>query len=244
MMTENNRSIDRQQPSYYIMRKYAVVVAGGSGLRMGTAIPKQFLELRGRPVLWYTLEAFLASFADLEVILVLPQQYLQYGLDAIQRTRDPSRIRITEGGTTRFHSVKKGLDHIQHHSIVFVHDGVRCMVSPELIKRCYNAAMAHGNAIPAIAAVDSIRLVTPLGNEQVDRNKVRIIQTPQTFFSDILKAAFEQEYDESFTDEATVVERLGVRIHLVEGEGGNIKITRPVDFIIAERILEEREIGM
>jgi 2-C-methyl-D-erythritol 4-phosphate cytidylyltransferase len=211
---------------------------------MGTAVPKQFLDLRGRPVLWYTLEAFLESYSDLEIILVLPEQYLEYGLNVIQTTRDASRIWITSGGATRFHSVKNGLDHIQQHSIVFVHDGVRCMVSADLIRRCYAAALDRGNAIPAVAAVDSIRIETPLGNEQVDRSKVRIIQTPQTFYSEILKAAFEQEYDDSFTDEASVVERLGVRIHLVEGESSNLKITRPLDIVIAERMLEEREIGM
>ncbi len=118
------------------------------------------------------------------------------------------------------------------------------MVSPELIRHCYEQTLAFGNAIPAIPAVDSIRITTALGNEQVDRNRVRIIQTPQTFFSDMLKAAFEQEYDTSFTDEASVVERLGVKIHLVEGETTNLKITRPIDIVIAEKILEEREMGM
>lgn len=226
------------------MKKYAVIVAGGSGLRMGTAVPKQFLELSGHPVLWHTLNAFLQAYSDLEVILVLPQAHVETGLAIIQTTIDPSRIWIATGGETRFHSVKNGLDHIHQHSVVFVHDGVRCMVSPELIRQCYEHTLEFGNAIPAIAAVDSIRITTALGNEQVDRNRVRIIQTPQTFFSDMLKAAFEQEYDTSFTDEASVVERLGVKIHLVEGETTNLKITRPIDIVIAEKILEEREMGM
>lgn len=226
------------------MKKYAVIVAGGSGLRMGTAVPKQFLELSGRPVLWYTLTAFLQSFPDLEVILVLPEAHLETGLSIIQSTEDPDRIWITVGGSTRFHSVKNGLDHIHQHSVVFVHDGVRCMVSPELIRRCYEQTILFGNAIPAIPAVDSVRLVNALGNEPVDRNRIRIIQTPQTFFSDMLKAAFEQEYDDSFTDEASVVEKLGVKMHLVEGEVTNLKITKPVDILIAEKILEEREMGM
>lgn len=226
------------------MKKYAVIVAGGSGLRMGTAVPKQFLELSGHPVLWHTLNAFLQAYSDLEVILVLPQAHVETGLAIIQTTTDPSRIWIATGGDTRFHSVKNGLDHIHQHSVVFVHDGVRCMVSPELIRHCYDQTLAFGNAIPAIPAVDSIRITTALGNEQVDRNRVRIIQTPQTFFSDMLKAAFEQEYDTSFTDEASVVERLGVKIHLVEGETTNLKITRPIDIVIAEKILEEREMGM
>lgn len=222
------------------MKKYAVIVAGGSGHRMGTAVPKQFLELQGRPVLWYTLTAFLDAFPDMEIILVLPQAHLQTGLGIIQTTHSPNRIWITEGGETRFHSVKNGLGHIQQHSIVFVHDGVRCLLTPELIRRCYDAALEKGNAIPAIHAVDTIRIETVGGNELVDRQKIRIIQTPQTFYSDIIKAAFEQDYEEFFTDEANVVERLGVKIHLVEGEPTNIKITRPIDILIAEKILEER----
>jgi len=225
------------------MKKYAVIVAGGSGLRMGTSVPKQFLELQGRAVLWYTITAFLEAYHDLEIILVLPQAHLQTGLHIIQTTKDPSRVWITEGGETRFHSVKKGLDHVQLHSMVFVHDGVRCLLTPDLIRRCYNHAIDKGNAIPAIAAVDTIRIVTVKGNELIDREKIRIIQTPQTFFSDIIKAAFEQDYEESFTDEANVVERLGVKIHLVEGEATNIKITRPIDILIAEKILEERAVG-
>ena len=225
------------------MKKYAVIVAGGSGLRMGTSVPKQFLELQGKPVLWYTITAFLEAYPDLEIILVLPQAHLQTGLHIIQTTKDPSRVWITEGGETRFHSVKKGLDHVQLHSMVFVHDGVRCLLTPDLIRRCYNHAIDKGNAIPAISAVDTIRIETVKGNELVDREKIRIIQTPQTFFSDIIKAAFEQDYEESFTDEANVVERLGVKIHLVEGEATNIKITRPIDILIAEKILEEREVG-
>lgn len=225
------------------MKKFAVIVAGGSGTRMGTAIPKQFLELQGKPIIWYTLNSFLQAFDDLEIVLVLPEHHLQTGLQVIQTTIDPRRIGVTAGGETRFHSVRNGLNHIQQHSIVFVHDGVRCLVTQDLIRRCYHQAIEFGNAIPAIAAVDSIRVETPTGNQLIDRNKVRIIQTPQTFYSDILKAAFEQEYDDSFTDEASVVEKLGVRIHLVEGEATNIKITRPIDILIAEKIVEEREMG-
>jgi len=225
------------------MKKFAVIVAGGSGLRMGNSIPKQFLELRGKPVLWYTINAFLDAFSDLEIILVLPKAHLETGLEITRSTKDSKRVWITEGGETRFHSVKKGIDQIQQHSIIFVHDGVRCLLTPDLIRRCYTHAIDHGNAIPAIAAVDTIRIETVKGNELIDRNKLHIIQTPQTFFSDILKAAFEQDYTETFTDEASVVERLGVKIHIVEGEESNIKITRPIDILIAEKILEEREVG-
>jgi 2-C-methyl-D-erythritol 4-phosphate cytidylyltransferase len=225
------------------MKKFAVIVAGGSGMRMGTQVPKQFLLLRDKPVLWYTLTAFLDAFDDLTIILVLPEAYIQTGHEILRATYDPDRIWMTTGGETRFHSVKNGLDHIHQHSIVFVHDGVRCLLTPDLIRRCFNMAQERGNAIPAVTAVDSIRIEIFNGNAAIDRNKVRIIQTPQTFYSDLIKAAFEQEYDESFTDEASVVEKLGVKIHLLEGEPTNIKITRPLDILIAEKILEEREMG-
>jgi 2-C-methyl-D-erythritol 4-phosphate cytidylyltransferase len=226
------------------MEKFAVIVAGGSGLRMGTSIPKQFLLLRDKPILWYTLTAFLDSFPDLQIILVLPEQHLQTGQDILRSTSDPDRIWMTVGGETRFHSVKNGLKHINRHSIVFVHDGVRCLLTPELIRRCYQGAEEKGNAIPAISAVDTIRIENFEGNEQLDRKKIRIIQTPQAFFSDIIKTAFEQDYHESFTDEASVVEKLGVKIQLIEGESSNIKITRPLDLLIAEKVLEEREMGL
>jgi 2-C-methyl-D-erythritol 4-phosphate cytidylyltransferase len=222
------------------MEKYAVIVAGGSGLRMGTAVPKQFLQLHGKPVLWHTLIAFLDSFPDMQIILVLPEEHTDTGLSIIQTTSDPSRIWITTGGETRFHSVRNGLDHIRRQAVVFVHDGVRCQVTPELIRNCYGAAIENGNAVPAIAAVDSIRIETVNGNETIDRSRVRIIQTPQAFYSDLIKAAFEQDYNEFFTDEAAVVEKLGVKINLIEGEAANIKITRPIDLVIAEKILEER----
>jgi 2-C-methyl-D-erythritol 4-phosphate cytidylyltransferase len=226
------------------MKKYAIIVAGGSGLRMGTQVPKQFLLLRGKPVLWYTLTAFLDAFDDLEIILVLPEAHLQTGQEILRSTHSPDRVWMTIGGETRFHSVKNGLQHIRQHSIVFVHDGVRCLLTTALIRRCYDRAFESTNAIPAVAAIDTIRIETLDGNEMVDRSKVRFIQTPQTFYSDIIKAAFEQDYEETFTDEASVVERLGVKINLVEGESSNIKITQPIDILIAERILEEREMGV
>ncbi len=221
-----------------------MVVAGGSGLRMGTSVPKQFLDLRGKPVIWYTLTAFLDAYPDMQVILVLPQQHLETGKRIIRATQDPDRIWITVGGETRFHSVKNGLEHIRRHSIVFVHDGVRCLLTPDLIRRCYEEAVDKGNAIPATTAVDTVRLEKFDGTELIDRNKVKLIQTPQTFFSELVKSAFEQDYHESFTDEASVVEKLGVKMHLIEGESTNLKITRPLDLLIAEKILEEREMGL
>jgi 2-C-methyl-D-erythritol 4-phosphate cytidylyltransferase len=222
------------------LNKYAVIVAGGSGLRMGTALPKQFLPLCGKPVLWYSLETFLKAAPEMQIILVLPKDHVQAGQDIINTTSDPARITITVGGETRFHSVKNGLAAVPGTGVVFVHDAVRCLLTTDLIHRCYESTVEKGNAIPAIQPIDTLRIETPDGSQLIDRSKVRIIQTPQTFFSDIIKKAFEQPYDVSFTDEASVVEKLGVAIHLIEGEATNIKITRPLDILLAEKIIAER----
>ena len=221
------------------MHKYAIIVAGGTGTRMGGELPKQFQLLKGKPVLWYTLKAFTDAYEDVQIILVLPENFLEKG-EQITKEFSLHRIRITAGGETRFHSVKNGLRLVDAHAIVFVHDAVRCLVTPQLIRRCAEAALEKDNAIPSIAAIDTVRIETASGNEMVDRKRVRIIQTPQTFFSNIIKEAFEQPFSETFTDEASVVEKMGVKINLIEGEVTNIKITRPVDLLLAEKILEER----
>jgi 2-C-methyl-D-erythritol 4-phosphate cytidylyltransferase len=204
---------------------------------MGTALPKQFLPVCGKPVLWHSLNTFLKAWPDLQIILVLPKDHQQAGHDIVNTTSDPARIRITVGGETRFHSVKNGLDHINEPAIVFVHDAVRCLITIDLIQRCYTQTLEKGNAIPAIQPIDTLRIETPEGSQLLNRDKVRIIQTPQTFHSDILKKAFDQPYDASFTDEASVVEKLGIPIQLIEGESTNIKITRPLDLLLAEKIL-------
>lgn len=219
------------------MKKYAIVVAGGSGTRMGTSLPKQFMLLRDKPVLYYTLKVFLEAYDDLEIVLVLPVDYTDMGQEIIDAFFDKERIRITAGGDTRFQSVKNGLSLIDEESIIFVHDGVRCLVTKELIQRCYLQAVETATAIPAVPSKDSIRLITEEGNEAFDRNKVMLVQTPQTFHSKILLPAFQIDYKDKFTDEATVVEAYGMKVSLVEGEVNNIKITRPVDLLIAESIL-------
>jgi 2-C-methyl-D-erythritol 4-phosphate cytidylyltransferase len=220
------------------MKKFAVIVAGGTGTRMQSKVPKQFMELKGRPVLWYTLNAFLQAYEDLQIILVLRAEFMEHGLAIAGTTGQQHRIKITAGGETRFHSVKNGLALTENDSIVFVHDAVRCMVKTGLIHRCCEHAMEHGNAVPAIHATDSIRMDNGKGPEQVDRNKVFIIQTPQTFQTNALKAAFDQPYKDSFTDEASVAESAGMKIHLVEGDSSNIKLTRPEDLKVAEILLD------
>jgi 2-C-methyl-D-erythritol 4-phosphate cytidylyltransferase len=219
------------------MKKVAVIVAGGSGSRMNTALPKQFLLINGKPVLYYTINTFLEAYDDLEVLLVLPEEYISAGQEIIDAFFDYKRIKITTGGSKRFYSVQNGLKLITEESIVFVHDGVRCLLSTDLVKRCYEAAMKFGSAIPVIDSKDSVRILTVEGNEPVDRSTIKLIQTPQTFHSKILLPAFAIDYKDKFTDEATVVEAFGLKVHLVPGEENNIKITKPVDLIFAEKIL-------
>lgn len=225
------------------MRKYAVIVAGGSGLRMGADKPKQFLLLRGKPILYYTINLFFKSFPDIQILLVLPKDFLKEGQGLLKELDASIDLEIVTGGATRFHSVQNGLNCIKEPGIVFVHDGVRCLLTENLIKACYEQAVAIGSAIPAVAATDSIRIVHGDASQVADRNMVRIIQTPQTFQTSLLLPAFETDYLESFTDEATVVEASGKMIHLIDGDYNNIKITRPVDLLIAENILKQREAG-
>ncbi|MEP6684705.1 MAG: 2-C-methyl-D-erythritol 4-phosphate cytidylyltransferase [Parafilimonas sp.] len=222
------------------MKKYAVIVAGGSGKRMGNIIPKQFLLLKGKAILWYTLDTFFRAYHDLQIILVLPDDHIKKGNAIIASFNENNNIKIVAGGDTRFHSVQRGLKEVNEDSIVFIHDAVRCLVSVPLIHRCYKNALENGNAIPAVVATDSIRILNNTGNYAADRTQVRIIQTPQTFLSNIILPAFDCEYSDTFTDEATVIEASGTKIFLTEGEYDNIKITRPIDMMIAERILEER----
>ena len=224
------------------MKKYAIIVAGGTGKRMGSTIPKQFLLLNDKPVLYYTLKAFLEAYSDLDIILVLPEEYSDMGKEIIDAFFDYSRIQVTFGGETRFHSVQNGLKLVTEESIIFVHDAVRCLVSTELIQNCYKHSCQMGSAVPVVRSKDSIRFLNEEenDNEVLDRNKVVLVQTPQTFHSKILLPAFEIDYKERFTDEATVVEAFGLKISLVEGDEDNIKITRPVDLLIAEALLEEK----
>lgn len=224
-----------------ISNKYAVIVAGGSGSRMKSTIPKQFLLINNKPLLYYTIKTFLDTYEDLIAIVILPKDYLDKTAELLEGL-DISRIILEEGGETRFHSVKNGLQHVSSGSIVFVHDGVRCMVSSQLIKNCYDATLKYGNAIPAVNVTDSIRISDNGDNQSIDREKVFIIQTPQTFDSNILLKAFQKEYSPLFTDEASVVEADGVKIHLVEGEYQNIKVTRPIDLVIAEHFLQSNTI--
>ena len=221
------------------MFKYAIIVAGGTGSRMGASLPKQFMLLRDKPVLYYSIKTFLDAYDDLEIILVLPAAFTDIGEEIIDAYFDKEKIKIAIGGDTRFQSVKNGLKLVEEESIIFVHDAVRCLVSVSLIRRCYELAMQTGAAIPVIPSKDSVRILNDDGNGEVDRNKIMLVQTPQTFHSKILLPAFDIDYKDKFTDEATVVEAYGLKVSLAEGEETNIKITRPIDLLIAEKVIEQ-----
>lgn len=222
------------------MQKIAIITAGGSGSRMGSPIPKQFLLLNQKPLLWYTVSAFLEAFQDISIILVLPQDYMTAGAELVNELQITDQTTLVVGGSTRYHSVQNGIQQIKNPSVVFVHDGVRCLVTPNLIKRCFDQTIEKGSAIPAVTCTDSVRILYNDSHKAINRDQVKIIQTPQTFLSAILIPAFNQPYQEFFTDEATVVESLGQAVHLIEGEYNNLKVTRPADLLLANAILEER----
>jgi 2-C-methyl-D-erythritol 4-phosphate cytidylyltransferase len=220
------------------MKKYAIIVAGGSGSRMGSPLPKQFLLIHQKPILWYTLHTFLKSFKDIHIVLVLPAEYYDTGLAICEEIKSANPIETTIGGDTRFHSVQKGLSFIREPSVIFIHDAVRCLLSPSLIHLCYEEAIRFGSAIPCIESKDSVRILHESGHRSVSRTDVRLMQTPQTFLSDIILPSYQVGYSEIFTDDASVAEASSHSIHLVEGEVNNIKITNPLDLAIAEELLE------
>ena len=225
------------------MKKIALIVAGGNGSRMNSAVPKQFLFIKNKPVLFYTIKAFIDAYDDIEIILVLPEEHIGKGQEIIDGYFDSKKFKIAPGGRTRFHSVQNGLSLIgDDNAIIFVHDGVRCALTTALIHRCYDAALKNGTAVPAIDCRDSVRIINDDANRVIDRNKIKLIQTPQTFHSKILLPAFEIDFKDQFTDEATVVEAFGLKVNLVEGEEENIKITKPADLFVVEYLMQEREL--
>lgn len=215
-----------------------IIVAGGSGKRFGSEIPKQFLELNGKPVILHTIEAFYNFDTEIEIILVLPEIHFDYWQQLKKQHDFSIPHKVVGGGAERFHSVKNGLMAIETNGIVGIHDAVRPMVSAETLISCYAAAREFGNAIPVVAPADSIRKLTTESSKQVNRNEYRLVQTPQCFKTENILKAFEQEYSVSFTDDASVAEAAGQEIYLVEGNRENIKITTPQDLIIAEAFLK------
>ena len=220
-------------------KKIAIIVAGGTGQRMGSVVPKQFLEIEGKSILLHTIDQFVNAFDDISLVVVLPEGYIEEGKKLL-KNRTKNAIHFIAGGETRFESVKNGLAIVKEKSIVFVHDAVRCLLTPALIQRCYQQAVENGSAIPAVSSTDTVRIMENQKHHLFDREKVMLIQTPQTFQSEIILEAFNQAYQPNFTDEANVVEASGQPVYLVDGEFENIKITRPLDLAIATYVLTKR----
>lgn len=232
-MTENNS------------KRYAIIVAGGSGKRFGSEMPKQFLPLDGKAVLMRTIEKF--DQAGASIVVVLPAEHQQMWIDMCKDTNFAVTHTIATGGKTRFESVKNGIAAIENladDDLVAVHDGVRPLASVELINRCYDNAQEIGSAIPVVNPSDSIRQVMDDGtSRQLLRSSLRAVQTPQTFRAELLKGAYDVEESPLFTDDASVVESAGHQVTLVDGEMTNIKITTPIDMIIASELIKEDEVS-
>lgn len=223
------------------MHKIAIIVAGGKGERMGASTPKQFLELDGKPILMHTLEKFNKTDPSIEIILALPENQIDFWEELFHKYQLPKvRHQVVKGGKTRFHSVQNALKLVKENSLVAIHDGVRPLVSTETINHCFAEAEKNGNAIPVVDVVDSLRHYSKQEqiNEAVSRSCYKIVQTPQCFTSELILRAYHQEFDKLFTDDATVVEKLGETINLVEGNRENIKITTVEDLTIAEAFIK------
>ena len=227
------------------MSDYIIVVAGGKGLRMGSDIPKQFLPIGDKPVLMRTLERFREYSDDLQIILVLPEAQQEYWQELCKKYDFKVEYLLANGGQTRFHSVQNGLALVPDDAegVVGVHDGVRPFPSIEVIRNCYETARTAKAVIPVIPVVETLRHISltshplPLTSKTVPRDEYRLVQTPQTFDIQLLKAANRQSYNDGFTDDASVVESYGHKITLVEGNRENIKITTPYDITVAEAII-------
>ncbi len=249
----------------HLMNKYAIIVAGGKGLRMGGDLPKQFIPIEGCPVLMHTLNTFHACDESIQIILVLPRDHQGYWHELCAQYQFAVPHRIADGGATRFHSVQNGLALIEEtEALVAVHDGVRPFVSHEVIERCYSEADAYGAVVPVIPVVETVRQLVRKDSTEgearhpevtcnssqpstlnsqsitVDRNAYRLVQTPQTFRATLLRRAYEQPYCDAFTDDASVVEAMGHSVHLTDGNRENIKLTTPFDLTVARAYLSYR----
>jgi 2-C-methyl-D-erythritol 4-phosphate cytidylyltransferase len=235
-MTE---SYHKSQISNLKSQIYVIIVAGGSGTRMQAGIPKQFLLLNGKPVLMRTLEAFDRSAAKPQIILVLAAKQRPYWEQLCRDHNFHIPHQVVIGGETRFHSAQNGLDVIENSEdgLVAIHDAVRPLTSVQIIDNAYKAASEYGNAIAAVKSGDSIRQLKNDGSVSLDRDKIYLVQTPQTFRLPLIKQAYRQPYNSNFTDDASVAEQAGIAIHIVEGSYQNIKITFPEDILIAEALL-------
>ena len=220
------------------MKKFVIIVAGGSGTRMNSIVPKQFIELNGKPVLMHTIEKFATTITESIIIVVLARELNDMWKELCNKHKFAIPHQLTDGGETRFHSVKNGLELVPNGCVVGIHDAARPLVSKQTIIKTFEIAEKLGNASPAIPLNESIRFLKGKESVAVDRTHYSIIQTPQCFHSDLIKKAFLKAYKPEFTDDASVFESFGERINLVEGNRENIKITTPQDLVIAEALLK------
>ncbi len=219
------------------MKRYVVIVAGGQGVRMGADRPKQFLEIGGKPILRHTIERFLAFDPSFEVIVVLPSAQKDWWREYCRQSGFLERYSIVSGGITRFHSVQNALRYVGNEGLVAVHDGVRPLVSRPLLERIFAAAEEAPAVIPAVPVVESVRKVEEEASVPVSRDGLVLVQTPQVFAAEVLRKAYDQPFSPSFTDDASVVEASGVRVHVVPGDRMNLKITTPEDLQYAEGLV-------
>ena len=218
------------------MKKSVVIVAGGKGIRFGGELPKQFMPMNNKPVLMHTINAFYNCNNSFEIVVVIPENHFPLWADLCKRYNFTTPHKLVKGGSTRWESVKNGLNSVDENSIIGIHDGVRPLISSALINSLYTSADSYGAVIPAIKVTDSLRVLDTNSDKStaVNRELYRAVQTPQVFKGNIIKAAYNMPFEEVFTDDASVVERYGVEIKIVEGEDSNIKITSAKDLIIAE----------
>ncbi|MFA6404354.1 MAG: 2-C-methyl-D-erythritol 4-phosphate cytidylyltransferase [Salinivirgaceae bacterium] len=220
-------------------QKFAIIVAGGSGKRMGGDVPKQYMRLAERPILMHTLEKFHTYDAKMTLILVLPEDQHPDWLRLIRQYAFTVPHHLANGGSERFYSVLNGLQKLDSDGLVAIHDGVRPLVSLETIDRCFEAAAIYATAIPVVPVTESVRWDNKITNKAMDRRLLFLVQTPQVFSVSLLKECYKQPFDTTFTDDASVVEKMGHEVHLVEGNPENIKITRPMDLLVAEALMNK-----
>jgi 2-C-methyl-D-erythritol 4-phosphate cytidylyltransferase len=226
------------------MQQYAIIVAGGTGSRMNNAMPKQFLPIDGKPIFYYSMQAFITSFPDIQLVLVVHPDFIKNMHSVLQHFSERINVTIVAGGATRFESVKNGLAALPNiaDAIVYIHDAARPFISKKLLQNLQEDCITYGNAIPCITVNESMRVTTQEASCMIDRSILRIIQTPQVFKLSILKKAFLQPFQDSFTDDASVIEADGIVVHLSNGIDENIKITTPAQLQMAEWMMKNWEV--
>ncbi len=220
------------------MKKYAIIVAGGTGTRMKDEVPKQFILLNGKPVILYSIEAFYLYDPSVQIVLVIHPDYLSLWKQFIREFNITIPFEVVEGGKTRFDSVKNGLKFIEDDGFVAVHDAARPVINGYFLKNLFSAASSYGSAIPVVPVTDTIRIIDGETSHQQDRTFLRAIQTPQVFKVSELQRAYMQPYEPNFTDDGSVMESAGFPVHLAEGRRGNIKITHVEDLALAEVLIK------